>query len=57
MYWTFANVCKSIRCVIITDIDAGKYKCVYETRSRIVLMIRIKKKVQEIKNQFMNRNS
>lgn len=38
------NVCKSIRCVIITDIDAGKYKCVYETRSRIVLMIRIKKK-------------
>lgn len=44
MYWTFANVCKSIRCVIITDIDAGKYKCVYETRSIIVLMIRIKKK-------------
>lgn len=38
------NVCKSIRCVIITDIDAGKYKCVYETRSRIVLMIRILKK-------------
>lgn len=39
------NVCKLICCVIIIDIEVGKYKCVYEIRFRIVFMIRIKKKV------------